>query len=876
MRFSKAAAGIVAFLGLLFLTAAIDSTLDSGLAEVRKFIQASRGDLGLPVAQKLVKDYPMSAEAHHVLGVCLFRTGKKDESVTEYKKAIALKPAMADAYHDLGVSYLAMGKSREGISALEQCLKIDPKRARVYLLLGQTLHDNAQDVRAIPVLQKAQTLDPKLPEVNYYLAAAYMFTGDFNASLRALEAELRINPNYVLAWAARGTILFRRGDLAGAKASYTRASELDTHLEEPQLGLARIAVREDRAAEAVQRLMKIIAFNDTAPAHFELAQALLKMGKKADADKELATYRRMQADAQSKDRAAKHADGGAAPKVTLRPGTVTALGKSPEGAPAWFVDVAESAGIRFRHVGGNPDKNMIVETVGSGAAFIDYDNDGWLDVLLVGGSSQKSRLYHNNHNGTFTEVTEKAGLAHTGWGMGAAVADYDNDGYDDILLTYFGGAALYHNNGNGTFTDVSEKSGLRAAIAASTSGKGGRLWATSAAWGDYDRDGKLDVFIAVYVDFNPLDFPHPGSKPNCMNYGVATHCGPENYVGGRDMLLHNNGDGTFSDVTDKMGIEPPPYYGGLGALWGDFNGDGWPDLYVANDTTPSALYINQGGKGFVEVGLAAGVAVSEDGHAQAGMGIDAADYMHEGRLSLVKTNFSEDAPNLYRNATTGNNPGNNVTFTDDVFKAGMGEASRLSLGFGVKFLDFDNDGWIDVYTGNGHVFPQIDLMNRGITFRQRNLFFRNLGGGRFEEIGLRAGPGASRLAVTRGLAAGDFNNDGRVDLLVNHMDDTASLLENRTANGNHWITLDLVGVKSNRNALGAVVRLNDQMQEVRANDSYLSSSDRRLHFGLGKKTAISRVEIRWPSGLVQNISAATLAVDGFYKIVEGQAPSKIR
>ncbi len=534
--------------------------------------------------------------------------------------------------------------------------------------------------------------------------------------------------------------------------------------------------------------------------------------------------------------------------------------------PAFFVDVTAAAGIRFRHAFGGAEKRSIMESMGGGVAFLDYDGDGWQDIFLVGGPTQSSRLYRNNGNGTFTDVTEKAGLTHMGWGMGATVGDYDNDGHDDLFVTYFGGNHLYHNNGDGTFTDVANKAGVR-----------GGGWATSAGFADYDRDGYLDLFVAVYAEIDPKNVPEPGSSPYCQYRGLPVYCGPKGYPGGRDILYHNNGDGTFTDVTEKMGIEPPPYYFGLGVLWGDFNGDGWPDLYVANDSTPSALYINQNGRGFVEAGLLSGVAVSDDGREQAGMGVDTADYDHDGLPDIVKTNFSDDAPNLYRhqgNGGTGLPPV--PSFSDQSFPAGLGEVSRLSLGFGVKFLDVDNDGWADIYVGNGHVYPQVDQLPAGITYRQRNFLFWNKRNGRFEEISRRAGPGTALVKVTRGVAAGDFNNDGRVDLLVGHLDDVPSLLENRTRNGNHWVTLELVGTKSNRDAIGAVVRLNGQVAEVRANSSYLSSSDRRVHFGLGTKTAVGSCEIRWPSGLVQKVSAESIKVDGFFRILEGQEPKPVR
>ncbi|MBZ5701843.1 MAG: CRTAC1 family protein [Acidobacteriia bacterium] len=540
----------------------------------------------------------------------------------------------------------------------------------------------------------------------------------------------------------------------------------------------------------------------------------------------------------------------------------------PQAAPSApvFVDVTRAAGLDFHLTCGSREKLYIMDSMCGGIAVFDYDNDGWPDIFLVNGStledlqtgkSPASKLYRNNHDGTFTDVTEKAGLAHRGWCFGAAVGDYDNDGWDDLYITCLTGSFLYKNNGDGTFRDVTAQAGV---------GNAGR-WGTSAAFGDYDRDGFLDLYVTNYVDLDLNHLPKFGSTPFCQYRGIPVSCGPRGLAGSRDRLYHNNGDGTFSDVTEKMGIDKESYYG-LGVIWADYDGDGWPDIYVANDSTPSLLYHNNEGKSFTEVGLTAGVALSSDGREQAGMGVDFGDYDNDGWPDLVKINFSDDANNLYHNNGDG-------TFDDNAGPAGFGAVSIPFLGFGVRFLDYDNDGWKDIFVANGHVNPQVDEHALGITYAQRPLLFHNLRKGRFEEIGLRAGPALRERRVSRGLAAGDFNNDGALGVLLSNLDAGPALLRNAVKARGHWLRLKLIGTKSNRDAYGARVELLagglKQVDEVRANSSFLSASDARLHFGLGGATSVEQVVIRWPSGLVEKMTA--LPVDREVVIREGAGAS---
>jgi hypothetical protein len=513
-----------------------------------------------------------------------------------------------------------------------------------------------------------------------------------------------------------------------------------------------------------------------------------------------------------------------------------------------FVEVSAQAGIHFALTSGGPEKRYIIEAKGGGGiAWIDYDNDGFPDLFLVNGSTYEqwregtspySALYHNNGDGTFTDVSKGSGLDHAGWGMGVCVGDYDNDGYDDLYVTYYGGNVLYHNNGNGTFTDVTEKAGVR-----------GHGWGMGCAFGDYDNDGKLDLYVANYLDINIDHLGEPGSAPNCTYRGFATFCGPRGLEGGRDILFHNNGDGTFTDVTERAGIDQNKYYG-LGVVWGDYDRDGRLDIYVANDSTPSSLYHNNGDGTFTDVGVEAGVAYNGEGVEQAGMGTDFADYDNDGWGDLVKGNFSDDTKNLYHNNHDG-------TFTDVTYPAGLGDVGWLFTTFGAKFLDYDNDGWKDIFLADGQTFPQIDRYLTGITYAERNLLFHNRADGTFDEVGLRSGPGLASRKVSRGLATADYDNDGDLEIMVSNMNGSPDLLRHTQKNRNHSILVKTIGTKSNRDGIGTEIKVVSgnltQYDTIRSGGSYLSSSDLRAHFGLGARTKIDRLEVRWPAGGTQVI-----------------------
>jgi len=528
-----------------------------------------------------------------------------------------------------------------------------------------------------------------------------------------------------------------------------------------------------------------------------------------------------------------------------------------------FVDVTRAAGIDFRLTCGSKEKLYVVETQCGGAAAFDYDNDGWMDILVVDGSTLEDyragkchppRLYRNQHDGTFIDVSAKSGLNFCGWGYGVAVGDFDNDGWEDVYITGFHGSALYRNNHDGTFSDVTAKAGVANAD----------RWGTSAAFGDYDNDGNLDLYIANYVDVDINYLPKFGDGPFCQYRGIPVNCGPRGLKGSRDRLYHNNGDGTFTDVTEKLGIDPESYYG-LGVEWLDYDKDGCLDLYVADDSSPSLLYHNNCKGGFTEIGAEAGVAYSSDGREQAGMGVDAADYDRDGWPDIVKTNFSDDTNNLYHNDRNGE-------FTDVAGAAGIGAISIPFLGFGAKFLDFDNDGWPDLFIANGHVDPQVEGQAFGVGYAERPFLFHNSKNGKFEEIGERAGPALRRKYVGRAALTADFWNRGREDLLMTNLDGSPVLLRNEAPMPGHWLRIKTVGTKSNRDGFGARVEItadgSTRYSEVRAGSSFESSSDPRLHFGLGSATHVDAGVIRWPSGQVDKFGPE--AADQELVIEEGR------
>jgi len=528
-----------------------------------------------------------------------------------------------------------------------------------------------------------------------------------------------------------------------------------------------------------------------------------------------------------------------------------------------FIDIAEKAGLTAVNVFGGVDtKKYIIETTGTGVAIFDYDNDGYPDIFVVNGTTLEgfpseqaptNHLYHNNHDGTFTDVTAKAGLLATGWGQGVCTGDYDNDGWEDLYVTYFGKNRLYHND-HGVFSEVAEKAGVAGS---------GKAWGSGCAFVDYNRDGRLDLIVANYVDFNLSTTPVPGQGSSCMWKGVPVMCGPRGLPGSKNILYENRGDGTFADVTTKAHLGQTNGHYGMSVSTLDFDDDGWPDIYIACDSAPSILYHNNHDGTFTDVAVTAGVAFNEDGREQAGMGTTIADYDGDGRLDIFKTNFSDDTPTLYRNDGEG-------LFSDVTFAAGLGLHTQY-LGWGTMFFDFDNDGWPDLILANGHVYPEVDKFHLSSGYMEPRLLYHNNGNVTFTDISAAAGPGINAASSARGLAVGDLWNDGQLSVVINNIYDKPSLLVNTVRSGNHWIAFKTLGTRSNRDGIGAKITVKAGkrilVDEVRSGSSYISQNDLRVHFGLGSAAEVDAVQVRWPSGLVEHFDG--LSVDAIHTLKEG-------
>jgi enediyne biosynthesis protein E4 len=528
-----------------------------------------------------------------------------------------------------------------------------------------------------------------------------------------------------------------------------------------------------------------------------------------------------------------------------------------------LADITGLTGIHFDHRS-SPEARFIAESMSGGVALIDYDGDGWPDIyftnaqsvdMALHGVKARSALYHNNHDGTFTDVTDKAGVGYPCWAMGAAVGDYNNDGRPDLLVTCLNGVVLYRNNGDGTFTNVTQASGL-----ASDTG-----WATGAAFGDYDNDGRADLFISHYVDFHLDNLPRFGAGKGCNYMGIEVQCGPRGLPGLPDNLYHNNGDGTFTDVSKKAGVDDPEHRYGLTSIWSDFNNDGKLDLFVTNDGEANYLYQGDGAGHFQDVGLLAGVAANEDGVEQANMGVAYGDYQHTGRVSLVISHFDVEYAALYTND-------GGMNFTDDSIASGIARGTQGYVGWGDAFVDFANNGWQDFFLVNGHVYPQIDSIHTAARYLEPKLLFLNRRNGTFQNISRRVGPAIQTPQVSRGLAIGDLFNDGKMEAVVENLVGQPMILRPVGGPPNHWISFQLEGVKCNRLALNARIRAKAgdlvQLGEVISGGSYLSQNDLRIHFGLGTHDRLDQAEIQWPDGTRETL--ANLAADRFYVVREGK------
>ena len=542
----------------------------------------------------------------------------------------------------------------------------------------------------------------------------------------------------------------------------------------------------------------------------------------------------------------------------------------PSGLPflAKFTDVAHQAGLREPVIAGHPNRcDYIIETMSCGCALFDYDNDGWLDILILTGSrfadppaNASNRLYRNNRDGTFKDVTKESGLFCTGYYYGVTVGDFNNDGHEDIFLTGWPQNCLYRNNGDGTFTDITKSAGLENA---------NPRWGTGCSWIDYDRDGHLDLFVSNYVDFDYARIPRAGENDACNYKGVLVNCGPRGLGHSRHSLYHNNGDGTFTDVSEQSGIHKVDPGYGLTVACADFDNDGWPDIYLACDSTPSLLFHNNHDGTFTEQGLDDGVSLSEDGMLQAGMGVGVADYKLAGSLDIFKTHFCEDSPVLYENDGKGN-------FRDVTLRSGLAVETRF-ISWGAGISDLDNDGNPDIFFVTGSIYPEAEKRLPELPYKTPRAVFRNLGNGRFEELMNQAGPGIEALHSSRGCAFGDFDNDGDLDILIVNQNEPPSLLRNDLSGNRHWLKVKLTGVQSNRSAIGAHVTVHYggrlQAQEIMAQSSYLSVNDARLHFGLGAVTTVD-LEIRWPTGKTEKF--AGVQTDRLIHITEGAGITRVQ
>jgi hypothetical protein len=527
-----------------------------------------------------------------------------------------------------------------------------------------------------------------------------------------------------------------------------------------------------------------------------------------------------------------------------------------------LVDITAATGIHFEHVS-SPDQKFIVESMSGGVALIDYDRDGWPDIyftnaqnveMSVHGQKARSALYHNNHDGTFTDVTDKAGVGYPCWAMGAVVGDYNNDGWPDLLVTCFGGVVLYRNNGDGTFTDVTKSAGLGT----------DSMWATGASFGDYDNDGWADLFVSHYVDFHLDNMAAFGSSDICKYLGIDVQCGPRGLKGAPDNLYHNNHDGTFTDVSKRAGVADEEHRYGLTSIWVDFDNSGKLDLFVTNDGQPNYLYQGNGKGKFEEIGFSSGVGLSESGARQANMGIAVGDYLHTGRMSVLISHFDNEYAAFYRND-------GDMNFTDVSLSSGVGRGTLGYVGWGDAFVDFDNDGWQDLFIVNGHVYPQVDQIRSDLRYLEPKLLFRNQLNGTFKDISKLVGTAIQTPQVSRGMAVGDLFNDGKLEAVVENLKGQPMILRPEGGPQNHWISLQLEGVKSNRLALNARIRVTAgdlvQLGEVLSGGSYLSQSDLRIHFGLGSHERVDKTEVTWPDGTVETLN--NLAADHFYSLREG-------
>lgn len=819
------------------------------------------------------------AQSHVRSGMAYMAAGKPEEAAREFEAALKLNPAFAEAHFHLSTAYTRMQQWPKALEQMDRAIQLDPSRPEYYNQRGLIYSQQKQFKKALPDMLKAVELKPRnyLEYFYYNLALVYRDLLRPDDALLVYQKVLLIAPKFYQARIGIGEIYLERGLTDKAIQELSLAASIEPKLAKPYLLMGLAHARAGDHPQAVEAFLKALERDpNNHRTHYNLSMSLKRLGRLEEARQHLEIYEKSEARAEEKEfqelqlevarrRDLQQAQDGKRATSSMEPlaeggakesGT-TMSSSHPESTVA-FKNVASQAHVTFRHFNGATPEKYMPETMGSGCLFFDYDDDGWVDIFLVNSGSlvdprlaeaARSALYHNNRDGTFTDVTEKSGIKNQGYGMGACAADYDNDGRVDLYLTNFGTNVLYHNDGNGIFSDVTKKAGV-----------GSTSWGSSCAFADIDKDGYVDLFVVNYVDFSMDNHKYCGSQIE----GLRSYCHPNVYRGLPNVLYHNNGDGTFSDITHQAGVYTRAGKG-LGVAFGDFNNDGWTDIYVANDSVANFLYRNHGDGTFDEIGLSSGVAVDENGMPRAGMGTDWGDIDNDGLLDIYVTNLNSETNTLYRNLGGG-------LFTDITWQAGLGEPTLPFVGFGTAFVDFDNDGDLDIVVANGHILDNVNASRDNITYAQRKLLFRNDSKGHFQEVGQASGPAFNQEKVSRGLAIGDVDNDGALDILINNCNQTADLLRNDNHTKNHWLMIKVVGTKSNRDGIGTRIVLTagklTQVREIKAGSSYQSQNDIRAHFGLGTASIVDRLELRWPSGTVDVLE--NLRADEILTIREGE------
>ena len=833
------------------------------------FFGTSQGRAPYPVLQD-----PFQA------GLKYLSSNRTQEAIREFEKSLQEYPLFSATHSYLSDAHAQIGEWGKALDYINRAIQLDSEISNYYNQRALIFQQQKQFRKALPSMLKALELRPGQYLEYYYfnLAGIYRELLRHDDAVSNYKKTLEIKPKFFQAHIGLGEIYLSRNLMKEAIHEFSTAARIQPKLVESYSLMGVAHARAGSHQEAVDAFRQALELDPKLHMiYYNLSLSLNRLGQMEEAEKNLEIFRSLQDNAEAKEykelqievagrkdlQVVARVSDEVAPVTLPLPLSRRAVHTAKKQGPASqvgevFANVTQESGISFRHTNGATAEKYMPETMGSGALFFDYNNDDQLDIFLVNGGSlvdstlasrASHALYRNNGDGTFQDITPKAGIGKDGYGMGACAADYDNDGWVDLYLTQFGSNFLYRNNGDGTFSDSSDSAGVASP-----------LWSSSCAFADIDNDGYLDLYVVNYVDFALDNHKYCGSHIQ----GLRSYCHPNVYKGLPDVLYRNNGNGTFTDITNAAAVYSSDGKG-LGVAFGDYNNDGWVDIYVANDSVANFLYKNQGDGTFTEVALWTGTAVDGNGPPEASMGIDWGDVNNDGLLDLFVTNLNTETHTLYSNALDG-------FFTDVTWQAGLGGPTFPFVGFGTAFLDDDNDGDLDVIIAQGHILDNVNQSRDNISYPQRNLLFHNDGSGIFKEVSMNPDANFSKKKVSRGLAVGDIDNDGDLDVLINNCNQTADLYRNEQRNENHWLIIKTYGTKSNRDGIGAQLRLTaggtTQVREVRAGSSYQSQNDLRVHFGLGKTLRIDRLELRWPSGRVEAFT--NLKVDQILKIREGE------